>query len=605
MRCLSAAGLTGGMRKLWLSASSLWLVLMLSACEQAPAVADPTLTVRILHTSDIHGKLTGYNYFSARNDGQPGLVHAAAAIAAARAEQANVILIDNGDLIQGDPFADWSMELSQHATHPIIAALNSLNYDVANLGNHEFNYGLEKLYQAYRGAEFPLLSSNVRIAEGVSPQLTATLQSWVLLPRQFVASDGSIQAIKIAVIGVVPPQIMQWDANLLTDKLLVRDMVEATAEAAAAARQAGADLIIVAAHTGLPRTHTEQPSTEQVVDQIAQLAQVDAIVFGHQHLVFPGNNSYSYHPSVDEQRGTIHGVPAVSPGYAGSHVGQIDLTLQRHGEQWRVVQFAVQVRPSDVEQLDSALLAQLQDAHLGTQQFVRQPVGVSQQLLSYAEARIAPSSGVQFVQRAQQWYAEQRMEFSAAEQQLPLLSAAAPFDAAADSDEAFTEIAAGKVSLGQIADLYRYPNSLDVVKLTGLQLRDWLEASAAAFVSDGEPENPWSWVNRSVPHYNFDSILGLEYSIDPRQPLGQRIVNLRYQGQPLSHQQQFLVLLNSYRASGGGGMPHLDGSTIVRQSPDQLPDILRWYISSFGEQGYHHAIDPHWFLCQANQCDIQ
>jgi 2',3'-cyclic-nucleotide 2'-phosphodiesterase/3'-nucleotidase len=581
--------------------ASALVVVVMSAC--SPSKDQPTVTLRILHTSDVHGKLTGYNYFSARNDGQPGFVHAAAVIAKARAEQPNNLLIDNGDLIQGDPFADWAMEVAKQANHPIIEALNSLNYDVANLGNHEFNYGLERLYEAYRTATFAVISSNVSLRNQAPQQLRELLQPWVMLPRELLDSAGNRQLLNIAVIGVVPPQIMLWDANLLVDRVDVSAMVAATEKSIAEARQAGADIIVVAAHTGLPRANESAVSDEQVVDQIAQLDHVDAIVFGHQHQVFPGANSYPHTPAADDQRGTIHGVPAVSPGYAGSHVGQIDLILQRdHQTGWQVVDFAVVALKSDVEHADQALLEQLHDAHTGTQHYVQQAVGVTQQQLSYATARLEPSSGVQFVQRAQLWYAEQRMHIPEAYQHLPILSAAAPFDAAADALEAFTEIAPGQVSLGQIADLYRYPNSLDMVKLTSQQLIDWLEASASAFVSDGDPELRWSWVNKAIPHYNFDTILGLNYRIDPQQPVGKRIQNLSFQGQSLRNDQEFLVLVNSYRASGGGNMPHLHAGHIILQSPDQLPDILRWYLTSFDASGYPHQVDLHWSLCHQSDC---
>lgn len=587
-------------RILVLLALSAVVITIMPACNEPQT--KPTVSLRILHTSDIHGKLTGFNYFSARNDGQPGLVHAAAVIAQARAEQANTILIDNGDLIQGDPFADWAMELSKQGKHPIIEALNSLKYDVANLGNHEFNYGLENLIGAYQHANFQVISSNLEWTAQAPAELAAMVQPWVMLPRQVIDSEGRQQQVKIAVIGVVPPQIMQWDANLLSHRVTAHDMRDAAAQRIQEARQAGADIIIIAAHTGLPRANELALSNEQVVDQLALLEHVDAIVFGHQHQVFPGANSYAHSDAVDDQRGTIHGVPAASPGYAGSHVGQIDLLLQHDGQQWQVINFNVAALKSDVQQFDQALVEQLHKAHVGTQNYVQQPVGVSQHELSYATARLEPSSGVQFVQRAQLWYARHRMQLPKAYSDLPLLSAAAPFDAAADALEPFTEIAKGSISLGQIADLYRYPNSLDVVKLNSQQLIDWLEASAEAFVSDGDPELRWSWVNKAVPHYNFDSLLGLNYHIDPSQARGSRIKNLTYQGQPLGLDQEFLILVNSYRASGGGNMPHLNSDNIVLQSPDQLPDILRWYLSSFAENGYPHAVEQHWSICLADNC---
>lgn len=605
MSQFSTFGLSGLLPRFRAISLGISLMVPLLSCTPVEPDSDSNqaavLQLRILHTSDIHGKLTGYNYFSDREDSAAALVHAAAVIAEARRQQPNNILIDNGDLIQGDPFADWAMEHLDSQPHPIIATLNRLNYDVANLGNHEFNYGLEALYKTYREAQFTVISSNVSFTAAAPAELRQLVQPWALFSRAMVDQQDQWHELKIAVIGVVPPQIMQWDANLLVGRVTVNDMVAAAQRAIGEVQQAGADLIIIAGHTGVPLAGETKRSTEQVVDQLAQLTAIDAIVFGHQHVVFPGSSSYDYHQAVDEHRGTLHGVPAVAPGYGGSHVGQVDLTLQRRAGRWVVSDASVAALPADRSRHDEALMKELEWAHQQTRDFVQQPVGSSQQQLSYARARLEPSSGVQFVQRAQLWYASERMQIPAQYQQLPLLSAAAPFDAAADANEPYTEIDAGQVSLGQIADLYRYPNTLELVKLTGQQLHDWLEASATAFV-EGIPEDPWSWVNKSVPHYNFDSILGLTYQIDPTQPVGQRIKNLSYQGQTLAAEQQFLVLVNSYRASGGGNMPHMNSGHTVLESPDQLPDILRWYLLTFAETGYPHSMVRHWALCSNPTC---
>lgn len=558
-----------------------------------------TTTLRIMETSDVHGQLLSYDYFAKAPKHGQGLAATAALIAQARTEQPLNILVENGDLIQGSALADYAVAdfpVAQQ-THPIIAMLNALEYDVANLGNHEFNFGLEYLAQTYRDANFPVLSSNVRSTAATPVALTERLTDIAWLERSVAHPQQPSQSIplRIAVVGVLPPQIMQWDHHHLHDKIAVDDMLSAATAAVQRAQQQGADLIVLAAHTGMPQDTSKPEDDEQTGWLLAGIKGVDALLLGHQHKVFPGTDVYDLLPEVDTERGTVRGVPTVQPGVYGSHLGVIDLQLQYQDGAWQVREHKVATRAviettAAVPELE-ALVA---PAHEATLAFMERPIGRTQQPLSYQTARWQASGAVQFVQRAQLWQAQQLLAAAGLEP-LPVLSAAAPFDAAFSADDSATAVAAGTVTRGALGDLYRYPNTLDVVKVTGAQLKAWLEQSAKGFVQHEQgTDDCWAVVNPNFPHYNFDSILGLNYHIDIRLPEGERVQALTYQGQPVTDAQAFYVATNNYRANGGGDFPGLDGSQTVLRGADTLGDILLRYMDALPEKTYEEKLEKHW-----------
>lgn len=556
------------------------------------------ITLRIMSTSDVHGQMLNYDYFSGTEIDQQGLVKTATLIAQARQEEPLNLLIENGDLIQGSAFADYAVAAFpvQQTTHPIIASLNTLAYDVANLGNHEFNFGLDYLAATYRDANFPVLASNLKLSAAAPASLQQQLVGIAWLKRQ-VLFAGEQHTLKVAVIGVAPPQIMQWDQHHLSGKASVTDMVSATQQRVAEAREQGADIVILAAHTGMPKQTSQPNDSEQTAWQLAGIEGIDAMLLGHQHEIFPGTDVYDQLPEVQSKKGLVRGVPTVQPGIYGSHLGVIDLALTHDTSAgWQVVASHSAARAVTADTaIDGQLAEQLQTAHEATLDFMQQPIGSTTHSLSYKTARWQPSSAVQFVQRAQLWQAQRLLAASAAEP-LPLLSAAAPFDAAFDPAERATEIAAGSLTRGAIGDLYRYPNTLDIVRLNGAQVKDWLEQSAHAFVDSENTGNTscWDVLNEDFAHYNFDMLLGLSYTIDITATHGQRIKDLSYAGKPVSDAQLFYVATNNYRANGGGAFPHLDGSTTVLRGADMLADVLLGYLGSLPQGQYTEELENHW-----------
>jgi 2',3'-cyclic-nucleotide 2'-phosphodiesterase / 3'-nucleotidase len=579
------------------------------------------LKLRILETTDVHMNLLNYDYYQDKATHEYGLAKTVTLIKAARAEAKNSLLIDNGDLIQGSPLGDLVARikpLPRGAVHPAFKVMNLMAYDAANIGNHEFNFGLPFLRQAIAGANFPYVSANVREAKaGVTDPMQApfAFTPYVLLDREFVDEAGAKHKLKIGVIGFVPPQIMLWDKSHLEDKVLVTDIAETAAALVPEMRRKGAQLVIAVPHSGFERGDAaKQPRfAENSVAKLAEVPGIDAILFGHSHAEFP-SKSFANHPKVDLERGTINGVPSVMPGRWGDHLGVIDLVLDNASGAWKIKDSKSEIRPiwdrtnrKPLVDADPMVATTIADEHQATLDYVRAEVARTTAPIHSYFAQVADDPSVQVVSAAQLAYAKRALQGTEYEK-LPLLSAAAPFKTGGRQGWGYyTDVSAGPIAVRNVADLYIYPNTIKAVKLSGAQVREWLEMSAGAFNRidpAGAPEQ--DVVNPGFPSFNFDTIDGVTYRIDVTQPArydrsgkvvneaARRIVDLRFEGKPIDDNMAFIVVTNNYRAGGGGNFPALDGKNIVMQAPDENREALVSYLASV--KTFNPSADGNWKL---------
>src|SRR3984957_15198545 len=222
----------------------------MAALAAAPvlAVGGPELRLRLLETSDLHTFDAAYDYYRDAPDASVGLTRVATLIRAARAQAKNSMLFDNGDIIQGNPLADYVAvpgNFPGDGVHPTIRAMNTLGYDAATVGNHEFNYGLDFCSVALRGANFPFCVANVFNVVG-----THYLPPTVILERSFRAEDGSAVPLKIGVIGFVTPQIVEWDKAHLAGRVTTMDILDA-AQRYVPALRAQVDFLVALSHSGI------------------------------------------------------------------------------------------------------------------------------------------------------------------------------------------------------------------------------------------------------------------------------------------------------------------------------------------------------------------
>ena len=573
------------------------------------------IRLRILETTDVHMHLLNHDYYQDKVTDEYGLAKTISLIKAARSEVPNSLLFDNGDLLQGNPLGDYVARvkpLQAGQVHPAYKVLNQIGVDAANIGNHEFNYGLDFLRQALAGAQFPYVNANVMVAQpGVSPeQGRHAFTPYVILNRTFTDTSGGRHSIKVGVIGFVPPQIMLWDRDHLEGRVVALDIQETARRLVPRMQAEGAQLVVAIPHSGFERGETPR-FAENSVARLSEIPGIHAILFGHSHGEFPGKFFANY-PKVDLARGTINGVPAVMPGRWGDHLGVIDLVLDNSGGTWQVKDSKAEIRPirdpATRKALVSAdpLVAQAIAAeHEGTLAYVRAQVAETRAPIISYFAQVADDPSVQVVSSAQLAYA--RKAFQGTEfEKLPLLSAAAPFKAGGRQGWSnYTDIPAGPIAVRHVADLYIYPNTLKAVRITGAQVREWLEMSAGQFhrINPSGPEAQ-NLINDGFPTYNFDTIDGVSYVIDVTQPArydrtgklvapeAHRIADLRYQRQPIDDKAHFIVVTNNYRASGGGNFPGLDGKNIVMDAPEENREALVDYLRTVGR--FDPSADDNW-----------
>jgi 2',3'-cyclic-nucleotide 2'-phosphodiesterase/3'-nucleotidase len=590
-------------------------LLPLLLCLLLPAAWAQQVRLRILETTDLHMNLLGYDYYQDKVVEDYGLERTSTLIKAARAESRNSLLFDNGDLLQGSPLGDYVARikpLQPGEVHPAYKVMNALGYDAANVGNHEFNYGLPFLLRAQRGAAFPYVNANIIQDEGgkAGDPPTHSFTPYVILERTVVDEAGAPHKLRVGVIGFVPPQVMQWDQQHLKGRVLARDIPQTARLLIPRLKAEGADLVVAIAHSGFERGETIF-FAENTVARLAEVPDVTAILFGHSHGEFPGR-FFNSHAKVDLAQGTINGVPATMPGFWGSHLGVIDLMLEKAGSSWKVSSSKAEIRPvfdratrKPLVEPDPAVAALIRAEHEGTLAYVRATVATTSTPIQSYFAQVADDPSVQVVSQAQLAYARRALAGTAHEK-LPLLSAAAPFKTGGRGGAGYyTDIAAGALAVRNVADLYIYPNTVKVVRLSGAQVREWLEMSAGAFNRidpAGAPEQ--NLVNPGFPSYNFDTLDGVSYTVDVTQPArydrsgklvapsARRIHDLRHNGQPVADSAMFAVVTNNYRASGGGSFPGLDGSNIILDAPDENREALLQYLQA--QKNIDPAADGNW-----------
>ena len=517
--------------------SFLTLVLLLALVLVARSFVPDRVQITILSTTDLHGNIDPIDYYTNKPDNR-GLAKIATLIKRARKENPNSLLIDSGDTIQGTPLESFHNRKNNAPPDPMMLVMNSLHYDAMTVGNHEYNFGLKVLEKARAEANFPWLSANTYDIAKQQPHY-----------KPYIVKE--VAGVKIGILGLTTPGIPNWDNPPNYAGLEFHEPVSEARKWVAVLRDnEKVDVVVIAMHMGLAedlRTGEVSPGQVPHENEAIAIAQqvpgVDVIFMGHTHREVP--SLY------------INGVLLTQANYWGKHLARADLYLQKNANGgWRVYAKSARTLPVDdrVEPDPEAVkIAEPYDNE--TQGWLTRIIGQSSEELTAKDARFRDTAILDLIQKVQ-------LEAGKAD-----VSMVASFNSEA-------RIAKGPVSVRDIAGLYVYENTLVVLEVTGQQLKDALEHSAKYFKTyvPGKPAS--DLVDEKIPAYNFDIAEGVTYDLDISKPIGQRIQNLRFRGQPISPTRKLRLATNNYRVNGGGGYTMYKNAPVVYRSSEEIRELI-------------------------------
>ncbi|MBA4072765.1 MAG: hypothetical protein C0497_13145 [Gemmatimonas sp.] len=501
-------------------------------------------------TTDVHGRLRAWDYFADTAESTRGLARLATAVdSLRRAHPGRVILLDGGDLLQGNPIT-YVASRTPAMPHPVMAAMNTMQYDAAAVGNHEFNYGVPFLERAVAQARFPFLAANAHRLDG-----TRAFPAFALIERA---------GVKVGVVGATNPGSNIWDRANLAGRLTVSEIVPAVRIAVDSVRAAGAELVVAVVHAGLggPSSYdTAGTGGENVAADVArQVPGLDLIIYGHSHREVADT--------------TINGVMLMQPRQWAGSLAVATIRLQNRGASWTVVEKRGQLVRARGHEESPAVVQAVSAQHAAARAATSRAIGSTSAAWRSDSARTHDTPLVDFVLDVE------RRVFGAD------LASTAAFDLGAT-------LGPQNITVAQLARLYPYENTLQLVKISGATLRAYLEQSARYFVVRPGAE-PAVTTDPDIPGYNFDIVGGAEYVMDLSRPIGERITSLHVRGRAVAPTDSFTLAVNNYRAGGGGGYGMLRGAPVLRDTQVEIRDLLIAEIERRGAIEPATFTDRHW-----------
>lgn len=505
--------------------------------------------VVLLETSDLHGFVLPRSY-ATRDEVAHGLARIASIVKDIRRTHPHTLLIDNGDCLQGTPLTYYHAKVNSQLPNPVIACLNGLRYDAAVLGNHEFNYGLPYLRSAVEASEFPWLSANI----------VDTSTGLPVFGQPYLVREMD-NGVRVGVLGLTTSYIPVWEQPQHIAGLRFDDPVE-TAKKWIPVMNAEehVDVIIVSYHGGLERDPETGQPTEPLTGENAgyalceQVEGIDVLLTGHQHRAI--------------ENCSINGVCVIQPGNEGRYLGKVTLQMEKNPEGWQVTGHKSELISAAEYAPDQAICNLVSDIEEFTQTWLDQPFGFldgNMTVHSHEDARLHEHPLIEFIHRVQ-------MDASGAG-----ISAAALFD---NLSPGFGEI----ITMREIVANYIYPNTLKVLRVSGSDIKAALEKSAEYFEinAQGRMVVSPSFLVPKPQHFNYDMWEGIDYTLDISQPVGQRVIKLERDGQVIREEAEYDVVMNNYRASGGGNFTMFQGKPLVKDIPTDMVELIADYIRGRG-----------------------
>lgn len=540
------------MKKMTFIASLAMVLLMITGCvtrsQPSARVTGEPFELVIIGTSDMHANPWGFSYEDGKETTNNGMARLYSFISEERTVHPGLILIDAGDTIQGTILSDDLANKDDRKEHPVIEAMNFMGYDAITLGNHEFNWGIDKMKEILSGADFPVLAANVKDVKG----------RYVMgAGHTIINRDG----VKVAVIGVVTPDVPIWDGG----KEGIEDYVfEAASDAVKAeiAKIGGkADIIIVSAHMGLYAEFDEENGSDSAQKILDDNPEIDVLQVAHNHVTV----------NLTEGNTVIGGVRN-----SGREAAKFTLTLDDDNN---VISSEVEI--VDMKDYDPSeelrALPIVKEYHEATIAFVQGGIGKDGSTgasLGQTTKRFQPENRIQGLPEGKlqdtpvmDLINTIQLEASGAD-----VSAAALFKDTSDLPE-------GNINYGNIFDIYKFDNTLYRVKVTGAELKAYMEWSAECYNQWQEGDINISF-DPEYPGYLYDMFQGVDYEIDLSQSKGQRIKNIMFKGAPLADDQVLTLAVNNYRYSSALKSQGLVSGTKEWESSSSIRDMIVAYFAA-------------------------
>ncbi|MEC0123464.1 bifunctional metallophosphatase/5'-nucleotidase [Paenibacillus pabuli] len=516
----------------------------------------------ILVTSDLHGAIRPIHYNT--NAYRPaGLALLASLIRRERERSPELLLVDNGDLLQGSPLASYAASfVSDHEVHPFINVLNELGYDAAVMGNHEFNYGQNLLRKAVEDSHFPWLSANIVNGEKTEKETRAVAPPGAGIPAfgppYLIRTLSS--GVKIALLGATTHYIPNWEHPKNIEGLQFLDALETIRAWVGYIREhEQPDVLVVSYHGGFESDlETGEPAERLTGENQAyaicrDIDGIDVLLTGHQHRQLTAE---------------IHGVTVIQPGFSGNGAGHVSVQLERLSNgKWQIAgkqaRLLLMDEHSDV-QPDAAVMKLTDELEAKAQAWLDQPIGEVAGDLSItdpAALRLGAHPFIAFVHQVQ-------MEATGAQ---------------ISNTALLSEEARGfgsRITVRDVLSNFIYPNTLTVLELRGQDIRDALEQTARYFEVEASGKvvvNP-AYMQPKPQHYNYDMWAGIEYELDISKPVGSRVVKLEREGIPVKMEATYSVVMNSYRAAGGGDYAMYPGKKVLHEGATDMAALVEDYI---------------------------
>ncbi|WP_071130702.1 bifunctional metallophosphatase/5'-nucleotidase [Enterococcus timonensis] len=502
------------------------------------------MKLTIMATSDMHGYIAPTN-FAERNQDLPFGAAKIYSIMKEIRKNTNgpVVTIENGDFIQGSALSYYIAKSPDHEVSELTQIINLMDYDVGIIGNHEFNYGLSYLKAAIKSYHHPILCANI-----LNQDDTEAFGK----PYTIIEKDG----VKIAVLGLTTPYIPHWEKVETVKDLQFKSIVE-TAKKYVPELRGLADVVVVAYHGGFERDLATGEPTERLTGEnegyqlLQEVPGIDAFITGHQHR---------------EIAEILNGVPVIQPGYRGANLGVIELELEKTAAGFAVTSSLAEIISAADYPAAPEILSVFETLTPEVETWLDQPLGkVTGDMIIHdpMKARLVEHPYVEFINRVQ-------MSASGAD-----ISGTALFN---NEGRGFNPL----ITMRDVITNYIYPNTLAVLKITGADLRQALEQTANYFQLDDDGKiifNP-KFIMPKPQYYNYDMWEGFDYTLDLRNPVGSRVTEFSRNGQTIDPDETLEVVVNQYRAVGGGNYQMFSAEKIVREIQIDMTELIADYLKA-------------------------